>query len=117
VRIAGFSGFAGETLRDVNSATSHYLVATIASTIPSPSRSFTGRIMDLTWLGEEGPCLYVGDSHAAGPIRAVNLPSKVNDDVIEGAFSKTTYRVSGPFDDNFIFGMFDQSMCVVPHIY
>jgi hypothetical protein len=108
VRITPFSQFSGETLTDASSDITQYFVATIASTIPSPSRSFTGPINPLTWLREEGPCLYMGDSQAfrAGEI---SFPSDVNDGVIEAI--DVTYMVSGPFDDPVIFGMFDENMC------
>jgi hypothetical protein len=118
VQITPFSLFPDETLRDPSSDVTKYFVATIASTIPSPSRSFTGPIRDFTWLSEESPCLYVGDVQAfrireVNAITRANTPTKVNDGVIEFFF--TEYIVSGPFEDDFMFGMFDPSMCMVPH--
>jgi hypothetical protein len=110
VRITPFSQFPGETLRNANNNEADFYVATIESIDPPQPRSFTGRIIDLTWLLEEGPCLYVGDVQAGGPIREVDLPSNVNDGVIQSI--SQTYMVSGPFDDNFMFGKFDQSICV-----
>jgi hypothetical protein len=112
-------------MRDPSSDITQYYVATIASTIPSPSRSFTGLIVDKTnyklswpWLVEDGPCLFVGGSQAdsireVNALSKANTPSKVNDNVIESFFLR--YIVSGPFNDDFMFGMFDQSMCTVPH--
>jgi hypothetical protein len=109
VQITPFSDVPNETLRDVNSDEADYYVATVASTISPKPRSFSGRIINLTWQLEEGPCLYVGDVQA-GPVREIDYPSKVNDGVIEGSY--TQYRVSGPFDGDFTFGEFDQSICM-----
>jgi hypothetical protein len=96
-----------ETLRDPSSDRADYYVATLES--GSKPRSYTGLIVDLTWLLEEGPCLYVGDVQA-GPIREVSPTSNINGGVVESFYFR--YIVSGPFKDDFMFGKFDESICM-----
>lgn len=74
-------------------------------TTASDRRGYTGSRGRLTWEGEEGPCLYVGDSQSS-PIYEIDNP---NDGVIEGFY--TDYIVSGGFVDDFIYGLFDNAIC------
>ena len=52
-------------------------------------------------LGEEMPCLYVGDRQGA---KGAGLHGGPNDPVIEGVY--TDYEVDGPFDTDFRFSRF-----------
>ncbi len=72
------------------------------------TRAYTGIMHGTTWDHSEGPCLFVGNRQS-GPIVEVNNP---NDPVIQDLY--TDYQVKQPFgeDDDFKFGMFDESKCV-----
>ena len=71
----------------------------------SQQRLYVGVLGHLTWEVEEGPCLYVGDSQSDSTYEFADP----NDRVIEGLY--TDYIVSGSFNDDFKFGLFDEEKC------
>ena len=84
----------------------HYVI-NITSSMTQQSRSFTGRLYDLTWSFEDGPCLYAGSSNA-GPIYAVKDP---NQSVIEGNYFH--YLVPDLFsEEGFEYGLFQEELCL-----
>ena len=74
-------------------------------TTNSDHRSYVGLLARITWELDEGPCLYVGDGQSS----SVYEIDKPNDGVIEGMY--TDYIVSGAFDDQFKFSIFEIDKC------
>ena len=71
----------------------------------APSRTFVGRLYDMTWEFRPTHCLYVGNRQA-GPISEVTDP---NDSVIQGSYED--YRVSGLFDTSYAYSVFNSTQC------
>ena len=79
----------------------------ITSSVTGETRSYTGRMYDLTWSFENGPCLYAGNSNG-GPIYTVEDP---NDSVIEGKYLR--YLVPDLFsEEGFGYGLFREELCI-----
>lgn len=91
--------------RNDNPAPDRYVV-NITSSFTGENRHYTGRLYELTWSFDNGPCLYVGNRQA-GPSYQVRDP---NDPVIEGDYVK--YSVPDMFsEDGFMFGLFQEDNC------
>lgn len=70
------------------------------------SRSFTGRLHNVTWLFEDAPCLYSGNRQS-GPSYIVRDP---NDPIIEGKYWH--YTATELFsEDGFVYGLFGEDNC------
>ena len=73
---------------------------------PPGYKAFTGVFYPLSWEFKDQPCIYAGNRQG-GPIHEVLDP---NDPVIEGTYRD--YVVDGLFETEYVFGRFNESLCL-----